>query len=257
MSTRGSRRLRWLLPLVLGVGAFVALALHPGADLEPEVRRFLASIDAGTTDAVSAHAQMLALWDPAELQSTAEYLRKALGPLASIEELGDTRRIEAPRGLPGQYRRVQATLRYTRSQLPVPARFDFIRTDAGWSVCDFEIAVPRDVPSQAPDSLVPATSLELAGEVLRHGFDNVRMRHVRAARRAFPEDEPRNTLLPAIEGLPMPTDLHLVSREPAGEGTWRTVVRAAYPEGQAREVVMSLAREDGRWRLLSLAIRVP
>ncbi|MFM8981091.1 MAG: hypothetical protein ACKOSS_11600 [Planctomycetia bacterium] len=253
MSAAGSRRLRWLLPAALVAAALLVLALLPGADLEPEVRRFLATVDAGTSEALSSNTGLFPLWDPAELQASAQFLRTALGPLREVLEVGAPQRVERP-GIPR--RRVQARLRFTRSQQPAQASFEFIRGEAGWSLCDFDIQPPADVPTGARREWAVPEAERLAGLVARLSLGELHMSQLRRLRRATSLDDFSAPITAQLDGLPLVKHLDYVRDEPRGAG-WRVVVLGRYEDGQAREFVVDLLPEEGRWRLAGLEVRKP
>lgn len=253
MSPAGSRRLRWLLPALLAVAALVALALHPGADLEPEVRRFLGTVEAGTPEALGTNTGLFPLWDPAELHASAAFLRNALGPLREVVSLGEPQRVDRP-GLPR--RRVQARLRFTRSPEPAAATFEFLRGEAGWTLCDFDIQPPAGVPTGARREWAVPEAERLAGQAARFALGEVYMAQLRRLRRASSLDEFTERITARLDGLPLVKQMDRVSDEPRGAG-WHVVVLATYEDGQRREFVVDLLPEEGRWRLAALEVRTP
>jgi hypothetical protein len=238
MSPSARRRLRWILPLLLVAGVLLALALHPGANLEPEVRRFLGTVQAGTPEALGANVGLFPLWDPAELHAAALYVRNALGPLREVLSMGDPQRIDWG-GMPR--RAVEARLRFTRSPEPVLARFEFVRLDTGWTVSDFDIPPPPGVPTGAQRAWVVPEAERMAGL---------------AARRGTSPDDLSARLHTMLDGLPVLRDLVPAGDEPLGAG-WRVRVLATYEDAQAREIVLDLLPEDGRWRLAGIEVRKP
>lgn len=253
MSRGGARRLRWLLPVALVAAGFAALALHPGADLEPEVRRFLSTVEAGTPEALGTNTSLYPLWDPAEVQDVANYLRRALGSLRSIESLSPAQRVDRP-GMPR--REAHARLLFTRVAQPAEARFEFIRTESGWSVSDFEIRPPPGAATGAQRDRAGPEAERLASLATRLAFPDLHQNQLRAVRRRTSLDDFTARLTPHFEGLSLAARVVLVSTEPHGEGV-RAMLRASYPEGAVRTMVIDLQAEDGRWRLASIDVRQP